>query len=139
MSRKEARESVMCFLFQNTFIDKYNSSIEDRIDNYISFREFDSEDVDFFKAQVTGIIDQKAYLDEEISKYLVDWKVSRLPRVDLAILETAFYEMLFSDDIPTSVSISEAVRLSKKYGNEQTRNYINGVLSSFSKNIPNKE
>lgn len=139
MSRKEARESVMCFLFQNTFIDKYDSSIEDRIDNYISFREFDSEDVDFFKAQVTGIIDQKAYLDEEISKYLVDWKVSRLPRVDLAILETAFYEMLFSDDIPTSVSISEAVRLSKKYGNEQTRNYINGVLSSFSKNIPNKE
>lgn len=139
MSRKDARESVMCFLFQNTFIDKYDSSIEDRIDNYISFREFDSEDVDFFKAQVTGIIDQKAYLDEEISKYLVDWKVSRLPRVDLAILETAFYEMLFSDDIPTSVSISEAVRLSKKYGNEQTRNYINGVLSSFSKNIPNKE
>ncbi len=139
MSRKEARESVMCFLFQNTFIDKYDSSIEDRIDNYISFREFDSEDVDFFKAQVTGIIDQKAYLDEEISKYLVDWKVSRLPRVDLAILETAFYEMLFSDDIPTSVSISEAVRLSKKYGNEQTRNYINGVLSSFSKNIPNKD
>lgn len=139
MSRKEARESVMCFLFQNTFIDKYDSSVEDRIDNYISFREFDSEDVDFFKAQVTGIIDQKAYLDEEISKYLVDWKVSRLPRVDLAILETAFYEMLFSDDIPTSVSISEAVRLSKKYGNEQTRNYINGVLSSFSKNIPNKD
>lgn len=139
MSRKEARESVMCFLFQNTFIDKYDSSIEDRIDNYISFREFDSDDIDFFKAQVTGIIDQKAYLDEEISKYLVDWKVSRLPRVDLAILETAFYEMLFSDDIPTSVSISEAVRLSKKYGNEQTRNYINGVLSSFSKNIPNKD
>ena len=139
MSRKEARESVMCFLFQNTFIDKYDSSIEDRIDNYISFRDFDSDDIDFFKAQVTGIIDQKAYLDEEISKYLVDWKVSRLPRVDLAILETAFYEMLFSDDIPTSVSISEAVRLSKKYGNEQTRNYINGVLSSFSKNIPNKD
>lgn len=139
MSRKEARESVMCFLFQNTFIDKYDSSIEDRIDNYISFREFDSDDIDFFKAQVTGIIDQKEYLDEEISKYLVDWKVSRLPRVDLAILETAFYEMLFSDDIPTSVSISEAVRLSKKYGNEQTRNYINGVLSSFSKNIPNKD
>ena len=66
MSRKEARESVMCFLFQNTFIDKYDSSVEDRIDNYISFREFDSEDVDFFKAQVTGIIDQTAYLDEEI-------------------------------------------------------------------------
>ena len=37
MSRKEARESVMCFLFQNTFIDKYDSSVEDRIDNYISF------------------------------------------------------------------------------------------------------
>ena len=47
MSRKEARESVMCFLFQNTFIDKYDSSIEDRIDNYISFRDFDSDDIDF--------------------------------------------------------------------------------------------
>jgi N utilization substance protein B len=54
-----------------------------------------------------------------------------MARVDLAIIRLALYELLFMDDIPISVSINEAVELAKKYGNEKSSSFINGILGNF--------
>jgi len=69
-------------------------------------------------------------IDEKIGTYAKGWKVSRMPRADLAILRLAVYETAYDDNVPPKVAINEAVELAKVYGNDsQSPAFINGVLS----------
>lgn len=132
MSRIETRESAVIFIYQATFKD---ISYEEQLDQYLALNEEINDDLDYFKDVTSGVINKKQELDDLISKFLVKWTISRLPRMDLAILETAAYEILHVDDIPTSVAINEAVKLSKKYGTPDSSSYVNGVLSSLEKSL----
>ena len=131
MSRIETRESAVIFIYQATFKDEL--SYDEQFNGYIALYEELKEDLDYFKKITKGVFEKKAELDEEISKYLNKWTISRLPRVDVAILEVAAFEILYCEDIPTSVAINEAVKISKKYGTPDSSSYVNGVLSSLEK------
>ena len=73
-------------------------------------------------------------IDAKISENLKKgWKISRISKVSLALLRLAVYEILYRDDVPTSVSINEAVELSKKYTVKEDTSFINGVLGSVAK------
>lgn len=72
-------------------------------------------------------------LDEVIEKSIKGWRISRLPKVTLAILRVATAEILFMDDIPDSIAINEAVELAKTYCDEKNGKFVNGVLSSVFK------
>ena len=130
MSRIETRESAVIFVYQSTFKDE---SYEDQLDQYLALNEELKDDADYFKELTSGVISNKEAIDNKISEFLKKWTISRLPRMDLAILEVATYEILHMEDIPTSVAINEAVKLSKKYGTPDSSSYINGVLSSLEK------
>ena len=130
MSRIETRESAVIFVYQSTFKDE---PYEDQLDQYLALNEELNEDADYFKTLTSGVISKKEEIDNKISEFLKKWTISRLPRMDLAILEVATYEILHMEDIPTSVAINEAVKLSKKYGTPDSSSYINGVLSSLEK------
>lgn len=132
MSRIETRESAVIFIYQSTFKD---ISYEEQLDQYIALNEELLDDIEYFKNVTSGVISNKQELDDLISKFLVKWTISRLPRMDLAILETAAYEILYVDEVPTSVAINEAVKLSKKYGTPDSSSYVNGVLSSLEKSL----
>ena len=132
MSRIETRESVVIFIYQATFKD---ISYEEQFDQYIALNEELTEDIEYFKTVTRGVLEKKKELDEKISGFLKKWTINRLPRMDVAILETACYEILYVDDVPTSVAINEAVKLSKKYGTPDSSSYVNGVLSSFEKSL----
>ena len=73
---------------------------------------------------------KKKEIDELADKYLVDWKIERLNKVDKAILSIGIYELVFTD-IPSIVAINEAVELSKKYSDEAVTKMINGVLDNI--------
>ena len=115
-----------------TFTNKYNPV------NQI-FRRYGKREMSYNASKVKEIIHfrkkELQELDDLISKFLVKWTISRLPRMDLAILETAAYEILYVDEVPTSVAINEAVKLSKKYGTPDSSSYVNGVLSSLEKSL----
>ena len=128
MSRKLARERAFMFLY----------SLEIQTEDYSLQRELflnewrlSRADTDFFDLVVTGVLMNKEELDEEISPRLIGWVISRVPRVDLTILRLALFEMKHLKDIPTSVSISEAVILAGKYSDEKSRSYINAVLGNL--------
>ena len=72
-------------------------------------------------------------LDDVINKYSKGWKANRLPKVNLAILRLAIYEIKYLDDVPNSVAINEAVELAKKYSGEGDYSFINGILGSVAK------
>ena len=132
MSRIETREAVVFFIYQYEF---RSENIEDQIKIYVDNNQDLEEDIEYFRSTVTGIIDNREALDESITKYLKNWTLDRIPKLDKAILETAIYEISYNDDIPTGVAINEAVKLAKKYGTDDSYSYINGVLSSYEKSL----
>ena len=132
MSRIETREHAMELLFQIGF---RNDPISNQIE---TFKENYPEVVDdeaYFLDIVYGVINSRDELDEKFVPFLKKWKLERLPQTDRIILEIAVYEILTVEEIPTSVSINEAVKLAKKFGTDNSSSYINGVLSNFVKSI----
>lgn len=132
MSRIETREAVVFFVYQFGFRIE---SLDEQISIYMETNSHVEDDKEYFINTAKGVILNRESLDENISKYLKKWTINRIPKLDKAILEVAMYEISNSDDIPTSVAINEAVRLSKKYGTDDSSSYINGVLSSYEKSL----
>lgn len=122
--RSEEREQAFCLLFQSLFNTDENFEIyEENIESV----------GDYARSVAEGVEEKKDNLDELIEKYSKGWKVKRLPKVNLAILRLAAYEILFVDDVPESVAINEAVELAKKYSGESDYSFINGVLGALVK------
>ena len=122
--RSEEREQAFCLLFQSLFNTDENFEIyEENIESV----------GDYARSIALGVEEKKENLDGLIEKYSKGWKVKRLPKVNLAILRLAAYEILFVDDVPESVAINEAVELGKKYSGESDYSFINGVLGALVK------
>lgn len=85
-----------------------------------------------------GVDQNKQKLDEEISKHLKKWSINRISKVSLAILRVAMYEIVFCDDIDIDIAISEAVKIAQVYTSKEDVSFINGVLSSVSKERKSK-
>lgn len=132
MSRIETREHALEMLFQIGF---RNDPVSDQINLFRETNPDIVEDEPYFLDIVYGVINSREELDEKFVPFLKRWKLERLPMTDRIILEIAVYEILNVEDIPTSVSINEAVKLAKKYGTDSSSSYINGVLSNFVKSI----
>lgn len=132
MSRIETREAAVFFIYQTDF---RSEDLLDQIKIYIESNPSIEDDKDYFISTVMGVMENRDSIDKKISSFLKKWTINRLPKLDRAILETAVYEIENVEDIPVSVTINEAVRLSKKYGTEDSSSYINGVLSSFEKSL----
>lgn len=104
---------------------RFGNSEDDEIPAYAS-----EEDRAYIAAKVRAVSQELGQIDEKIDTFAKDWKVSRMPRADLAIMRLAVYEILFDESIPHKVAINEAVELAKTYGNDtQSPAFINGVLS----------
>lgn len=88
-------------------------------------------DMDYSNEVVNAIKDNKENIDELINKYAKNWTVNRMAKVDLAILRLAICEMLYIENIPTKVSINEAIELSKLYCDDKSPKFINGILGSI--------
>ena len=129
MNRQAAREFMMTVLFQ---MDAQNDFDIDNMEHYFDGqklgknKEYCSE---LFSLACNKIHD----VDELISKYSKKWSIKRTPKADLAILRLAVLEMKFLDDVHSSVAINEAVELAKKYGEENSPTYINGILGAIAK------
>ena len=135
MDRRLARKETLNLLFEYTFNEEksaaelFNCALDAR----------DLEPDDFVRTVVTGVIENMDKLDTLIEANLKAWKKNRLPRVTLSILRMATYEILFMKDIPTSVSINEAVELAKIFGNEKDASFINGLLGSVARALDGGE
>ena len=131
LTRQEARETLFGLLFETEFHEGkepaaiYDLACEDReIPNDKYVRE------SFF-----GILAKASVLDAVISRYAKGWRADRLSRVSRTVIRIAVYEMLFVEDIPMNVSISQAVSLALKFGEDKAKQFVNGVLSGVFKDV----
>ncbi len=125
-TRSELRDIIIKVLYQVSIYEEtdlnydINSLIKEQLEvenNYVN-------------DCIAGILKNNKKLDELANKYLKDWTINRLNKVDQAILRLGIYELMYTDT-PSIVSINEAIELSKKYSDEAVTKMINGVLDKI--------
>ena len=89
----------------------------------------------YIDSVVSGVANREEDLNEQIQKFSIGWDISRISKLDRCILQLAIYEILYVEDVPTGVAVSEAVRIAKKYDGDDAGAFINGILGSFARNI----
>lgn len=125
MTRKESRELAFVLIFEKSFRDE---SIEEIIETAVAERLIETDD--YSKKVPVGVFNNIDEIDRVIADNLKGWTIGRLSRVALSVLRLSVYEIKYMDDIPNSVSVNEAVELTKKFASEEDAAYINGVLGS---------
>ena len=84
---------------------------------------------------VSGVANREEDLNEQIKKFAIGWDISRISRLARSVMQLAIYEILYVEDVPTGVAVSEAVRITKKYDGEETSAFVNGILGAFARSL----
>ncbi|MBO4375934.1 MAG: transcription antitermination factor NusB [Lachnospiraceae bacterium] len=131
MTRHELREQVFKLLFRVEFnvpedMDEQVKLFMQDIDNHAS----DAENEEINKKYV-AVKEHLKEIDDMINDKAENWSVERMGKVELTILRLALFEIKFDDDIPTNVAINEAIELAKKFGQDSSGAFVNGILAKF--------
>ena len=84
---------------------------------------------------VSGVANRAEELNAQIQKYSIGWDITRISRLACTIMQLAIFEILYLEDVPTGVAISEAVRMAKMYDGDDTGAFVNGILGSFARDL----
>ena len=124
--RTQARE----FALQILYLCEMNPEpVENLLSDFWEQQENAPDEIrEFAEAIVKGVHENKPLLDQVISKSADNWELDRMAVVDRNILRLAAYELLYRDDIPPKVAINEAVNIAKKFSQEESGKFVNGVL-----------
>lgn len=120
MQRREAREFVLSALYQREFAEP---SVAHLLKDVTP-----GDQAGYIESTLQGILERQPEIDAMIGERTVGWRFERLALIDRNILRIGVFELLFSDEIPPEVAMDEAVELAKKFGTEQARLFINGIL-----------
>lgn len=134
MNRTKARTEAFYLIFEKCF--KNDENLEQIKNTALEARDYVGDE--FIDKLSNGVLENIDKIDSIIDENLKGWKLNRISKVNLSILRLAVYEIVFSEDVPVSVSINEAVELAKKFSEQKDASYINGVLGSIAKKY-NKE
>lgn len=134
MTRRESREHLFIMLFQSEFHEL--SELGEQAQFYFDTIEQKKEkDLLHLNEKFQKILEKKAEIDAMIEAISDGWRINRMGKVDLTIMRLAVYEMKFDSDIPVGVAINEAVELAKKFGQDNSAAFINGILASIAKEM----
>ncbi|NLM35725.1 MAG: transcription antitermination factor NusB [Clostridiales bacterium] len=127
MNRRLSREEAVKLLYQMS-INKY--TFDEAIENYFEQYEGNIEEIDmeYVKSLVEGVSSNINKIDSIIEGHLINWKMNRISKINLAILRCSIYEILTDRETAPAVYINEAIEIAKKYSEEKSVAFINGVL-----------
>ena len=146
MTRANARELAVHLIYSQTFTgDEPEQVVACRLDKQYYKNLSDEHEVyserpsraqlAYIDGVVSGVANRAEELNAQISKFSIGWDISRISRLTRCIMQLAIYEILYLDDIPTGVAVSEAVRIAKKYDGDDTGAFVNGILGSFARSL----
>ena len=150
MTRGNARELAVHLIYAQSFTgDEPDKLIKERLDKtYYSNLSADNEiyeerpsrmQLSYIDGVVSGVANRYEDLNAQIQKFSIGWDVTRISRLARTIMQLAIYEILYVEDVPTGVAVSEAVRLAKKYDGDDTGAFVNGILGSFTRSLNAEE
>lgn len=132
MSRSKLREKVFQLVFRVAFNDE--EELAQQAEYFFGDEEQEGmteKEQQQVQEKFNMVVARLNEIDTQINEKSTGWNVSRLGKVELAILRLAIYEIVYDESIPGSVAINEAVELAKKYAAEESPAFINGVLAKF--------
>ncbi len=132
MKRRLAREFSLKALFM---IEVGRIEPKSALSYLLENTSFSDKETVFCRQLVFGALEAQKNLDELISHYLLNWELERLAPAVRNILRMGFYELMYMEDIPSGVTINESIELAKKYQDEESARFINGVLDRYLKFI----
>lgn len=136
MKRRKGREFAFQFLFQFDFIGKRPGKKD--FDEFWAGKDGDAEVRNFTEDIVNGAINNLNEIDSAIQSAAEHWVLQRMAAVDRNILRLAAYELLYRKDIPSAVTINEALEIAKRYSTNESASFINGILDKIAKGIQGK-
>jgi transcription antitermination protein NusB len=141
-TKREAREFCLQFLYHFQLAAFTEQKKEpDSVEIFARMQEFkqtlgielSSENQAFVATMVKGILKEHEVLEEMLVKYLKNWKLSRISKIEHTIFIMAIYELKFHPEVPGKVVINEAIELGKKYSTKESAGFLNGILDSIYK------
>lgn len=136
-SRRHARECVLQALYMCDALEEYDEQLIEVFLERFASEQLDEnsrqEHLDFFHLLTRGVLESLTEIGHSLTRASHNWEVSRMARVDRNILRLSAYEILFLPDIPQSVSINEAIEIAKRFGSDDSPNFINGVLDKLAR------
>ena len=148
MTRGNARELAVHLIYGREFTgEDPRDTVKQRLEqdyytalageNEIYTERPSGKQVRYLDGVVTGVAERQEELNAVIGKYSIGWDVKRISRLTRAVMQLAIYEILYVEDVPAGVAVSEAVRLAKKYDADSGR-FVNGILGSFVRSLEEK-
>lgn len=131
MTRKEAREEAFRLLFETEFRTEASS---DEI-YAISTDNREVAENKYIRTVYFGVREHLEEIDAMLMRHSKGWKTERITPVSRSVIRLCIYEMLYMEDIPTAVSLNEAIELVKKYDDAKVRAFVNGVLNGVKNEI----
>ncbi|MBV52132.1 MAG: transcription antitermination factor NusB [Nitrospinaceae bacterium] len=134
--RRSSRELALKFLYQSELNE---GNVDEQMGSFME-RNSSKDEIDvFMKELVEAVIKHKKEIDEIVQKFSDNWVLDRMTVIDRNILRIGTCELLFNFSTPPKVAINEAVDIAKKYGNEDSPEFINGILDKIYKEIGQKK
>jgi len=131
-TRRRGRESALQVLYQ---IDVTQRNAEEALAFFWSNFVFDEEARSFSELLVRGVMEHYDEINDLVEKHAEHWKMSRMTWIDRNILRIAVFEFLCCGDIPSKVTINEAVELGKRFGSEDSGAFVNGILDRITQHL----
>ena len=113
------------------------NTLEETIETFIEDYEMNLKtiDLEYIKGILAKVEENITVIDQKIEEALTNWKIDRVSKVNISILRLAIAEMLYVEDVPEKVAINEAIELTKKYSDEKSVSFVNGVLDKAFKSL----
>jgi len=150
MTRANARELAVHLIYSQSFTgEEPQEVVANRLDKEY-YKKLSAENevyeerpsrpqLAYIDSVVSGVANRMEELNEGIRKFSIGWDLSRISRLAKSIMQLAIFEILYVEDVPTGVAISEAVRLAKKYDGDDTGAFVNGILGAFARSLQTEE
>ena len=130
--RRKARELALQVLYQ---IDLTGLEAAPALELFCEHFEVSKKSMPYTRLLVQGVIDNRQELDSLIGSHAENWRPERMSVIDRNILRLALYELRYQNDVPPKVVINEAIEVAKRFGNEESGPFINGILDAVRKTM----
>lgn len=150
MTRSNARELAVHLIYSQSFTGEEPEQVVSARMEKEYYEKLSAENevyqerpsrgqIAYIDGVVSGVANRLEDLNAQIQNFSIGWDISRISRLTKAIMQLAIYEILYVEDVPTGVAVSEAVRLAKKYDGDDTGAFVNGILGSFARSLTPEE
>lgn len=135
LTRRDIREKALQSLFQLSANE--DLSKEEAMQQALTSEDELADEVEtvlvpsYLDLLVSGVMEKQDEIDEKIKAHLENWSLNRLAKTDLMIIRIAIFEMMYVSDVPDRVALNEALEITKKYSDEKSRKFVNGVLANI--------